>query len=325
MIICLWRRVRAAPPDVIFCPGNTYTVVVVALRLLLGRSCPPVVAKLSNSLARGDMHAPVALAYRAWLAIQGRLIEVFVAMTPSLRDEAVEAIRAYARKVAVIEDPALNAADIQQLAKSREERTRDEGSGRLFISAGRLVPQKRFDRLLRAFAEGSREGDHLIILGDGPLRASLTRLVRNLGLDTRVKMPGHTADPAGWLARADAFVLASDYEGVPAALVEALAAGLPVIATDSSAAIPELLGYGRYGHVVARGDAVALARAIGQLDSSTFDALGARRCAARFQVERAGPAYLGLLATTYAQRCAASGREIIASAPSPVGMDACGS
>jgi glycosyltransferase involved in cell wall biosynthesis len=314
MIMSLWRQVRAAPPDVIFCPGNTYAIVVVALRLILGRRCPPVVAKISNSLVRKDMAPPFGWAYRAWLAVQGRLIDAFVAMAPSLRHEALDSMRVSPGRVTVIEDPALSAADFDRLAGSRQRIGADGGHGRLFVSAGRLVRQKRFDRLLRAFAEGGRDGDRLVILGEGPFRPRLAKLTRALGLETRVDMPGHTEDLADWLSRADAFLLASDYEGVPAALVEALAAGLPIIATDSSAAIAELAGNGRFGQVVARDDARELARAIREFDPSAFDFAGAKRHSENFQVGRAGPAYLSLMAATCARRLE-TGNLAIADAP----------
>ena len=295
LILCLWRLVRAARPDVIFCPGNTYSIVVVCLRLLLGRRCPPIVAKVSNSLERSDMSAIPRFAYKLWLAVQGRWIDSFVAMAPALRKEVADSMRVGPDRVVVIDDPVLAASDVTRLAARRRRRRRRTGEGRLFLSAGRLVVQKRFDRLLRAFAAGARPGDRLVILGEGPLRQRLHRLARRLGIDGRVALPGHAAELGEWLERADCFVLASDYEGVPAVLVEAVAAGVPVVATDSSAAIEDLLGHGRHGHVVARFDEAALASALMIGDRFHSDPEANAGHGMRFRLENSAPAYLHLL------------------------------
>ena len=102
------------------------------------------------------------------------------------------------------------------------------------------------------------------MLGDGPLRSSLQRLVRSLGAAGRIRFVGHTQEVTSWLARADALVLTSDYEGLPAVVVEALASGVPILATRCSEAMDELIGHGRFGRLVACDDELALAMALGQ-------------------------------------------------------------
>ena len=157
---------------------------------------------------------------------------------------------------------------------------------------GRLVRQKRFDLLIRAFCRGARDGDRLTILGDGPMRASLQRLARELGLADRISLAGYTPDVSGWLALADVLVVASDYEGLPAVAVEALASGVPILATRCSDAMAELIGDQEFGRLVDCDDEIALAMAIGEERPSAFNVVDARAVAERFTVERAGPAYL---------------------------------
>ena len=82
LIAALPGEIRRQRPDVLFCAGNTYAVVAVAMRLLLGRACPPIVAKVSNDLARIDRSRLERWAYRLWLRIQGRLVDRFVGMAP---------------------------------------------------------------------------------------------------------------------------------------------------------------------------------------------------------------------------------------------------
>jgi glycosyltransferase involved in cell wall biosynthesis len=293
MIYSLWKRVRAVRPDVIFCAGNSYTIVAVALRLLLGRSCPPVVAKVSNLLDRRDMPRFGRPFYRLWLRVQGRLIGRWVAIAPALKDEVVTLMRVPPERVAAIGDPAICAAQAEALF-ARRQADAHHGAGRLFVSAGRLARQKRFDLLIEAFHRGARPHDRLAILGEGPLRGRLERQATRLGLGGRILLPGHCLDTGAWLARADAFVLCSDYEGLPAVLVEALAAGLPVISTRSSPGVAGLLDHGTLGRLVEPGDPEGLARALAD-EIAPQNADAARRQAAAFQIELAGPAWLAIL------------------------------
>lgn len=104
----------------------------------------------------------------------------------------------------------------------------------VIIGMGRLSHEKGFDRLLGAFATVSPTFPNwrLQLLGDGPLREALQSEAERLGIAARVSFLGNVAEPAGHLAAAELFVLPSRYEGFPNALLEAMAAGLPVLAFD---------------------------------------------------------------------------------------------
>ena len=86
MIAKLPRFIRTWRPDVLFCAGNSYTVVAVAMKLLLGRDCPPIVAKISNDLARPDYPALVRAFYHRWCRIQGRYLDHLVALSRAMRE-----------------------------------------------------------------------------------------------------------------------------------------------------------------------------------------------------------------------------------------------
>ncbi len=111
---------------------------------------------------------------------------------------------------------------------------RSSASERIFIAAGRLSPEKNFGRLIRAFARvhASQPDTRLVIVGGGPLRASLTDLAASFGLADRVHLIGQQANPYSFLAAADCFVLSSDYEGQPMVLLEAAVLGLPIVTVD---------------------------------------------------------------------------------------------
>lgn len=85
MIATMPRTIRRLRPDLLFCAGNSYTVIAVAMRLMLGRRCPPIVAKISNDLDRPDMPWAVRKLYRVWLWVQGRFIDHFVGMEEPMR------------------------------------------------------------------------------------------------------------------------------------------------------------------------------------------------------------------------------------------------
>jgi glycosyltransferase involved in cell wall biosynthesis len=138
-----------------------------------------------------------------------------------------------------------------------------EGQPPVVVSVGRLSRQKDFGTLLRAF---SRVRDHLparlVILGEGPERASLEALVSELGLEGAVALPGWVSNPYPWMVHAGAYVLSSRWEGLPSVLIEALYCGVPIVATDCLSGPREILDGGEYGLLVPVGDVDALARGI---------------------------------------------------------------
>ena len=121
------------------------------------------------------------------------------------------------------------------------ERDRDRNAG-MILAIGRFEPQKQFDLLIRSFALIEDQNLHLVILGDGEERPRLEALVRELGLQNRVSMPGYVADVGPWLSRARLLALSSRYEGLPAVVLEAFAAGCPVVTTNCFKAASELVG-----------------------------------------------------------------------------------
>jgi glycosyltransferase involved in cell wall biosynthesis len=102
----------------------------------------------------------------------------------------------------------------------------------------------------------------LIILGDGPMRDPLERLISELGLEERVMLPGFTLDPYAWYRSSDLFVLSSLWEGFGNVVVEALECGVPVVSTNCPGGVGEILDNGRYGSLVPVGDHQSLAEAI---------------------------------------------------------------
>src|SRR5690606_14298449 len=133
---------------------------------------------------------------------------------------------------------------------------------RFVVGVGRLAPQKRWDRALSALARIADKDVGLVLLGEGPEREALARQAAALGISGRVTMPGHVVDPLPIVERAAVLALTSDFEGVPGALREALSVGTPVVTTDSSVAIREIVTTPEQGTIVAPDDADALVAAL---------------------------------------------------------------
>jgi glycosyltransferase involved in cell wall biosynthesis len=137
------------------------------------------------------------------------------------------------------------------------------GAPPVVLGVGRLSKQKDFPLLLRAFAEVRRVREaRLLILGEGEERSSLATMIEALGLDADAALPGFVQNPFAYMARAAVFVLSSAWEGSPGALIQALACGAPVVATDCESGPREILQGGRFGRLVPTGDVTALAAAI---------------------------------------------------------------
>jgi glycosyltransferase involved in cell wall biosynthesis len=166
-------------------------------------------------------------------------------------------------RIRIIYNPALT-PDIQ--AKAQEPVDHPwfaSGEPPVILAVGKLERQKDFLTLIRAFAQ-VRQVRHarLMILGWGPDQPQLEALVKELGLENDVAMPGYKINPFAYMAKAAVFVMSSAWEGFGNVLVEAMATGTPVISTDCKSGPAEILDDGKYGFLVPVGDSQALATSI---------------------------------------------------------------
>lgn len=177
-----------------------------------------------------------------------------------------------------------NAVDTTRFASRPEaaplRRELGLGAGDFVVgSVGRLMTQKGHEHLLRAFAAvlADRPNARLVLVGDGELRGSLEELARELGVEKAVRFTGIRRDVPDLLRVFDVFTLASLWEGQPITLMEAMAAGRAIVATDVGDNA-QILGGGSRGVVVKPADPVALAGAIAALarDPAVASSLGAR-------------------------------------------------
>jgi glycosyltransferase involved in cell wall biosynthesis len=293
MAAALVRAIRAERPDILFCPGNSYTLIACLVKLRLRGHCPPIVAKISNDLVRRDLPWPKRAGYALWLRVQGRLIDRFAALSAPMAAETMRRMAVARGRVDVLPNPVLSAADLAAVAA---ERPRVPAAGRRFVAVGRLERQKNYPLMLCAFADGAGPDDRLTIFGTGRAGAALAREGAALGLAERVRFAGHGTDILSELRRHDVLLLSSLYEGQPGVVIEALACGLAIVATRCCAGMSHLLDGGALGLMVPPGDRAALAQAIRTVRPALQDRRRAHARAALFTTERAVPAYRALFA-----------------------------
>ena len=231
----LLHQLRLRQPTLVLSTFGHVTASLAAMLPLL-RPRPRLIAREPNlpslSMAGGGVNRWLRLACRLAYPSCDLVIASSERMARELRDDY--AVRS--KRLLVLPNP----VDVDQIRAHAERRPERPRCRRLFVAAGRLVPQKGFDRLIARWPQ-TDAGDHLVILGEGPDRQSLKRQLTNAGLDGRVQLRGFDSNPWAWYALADAVLLPSRFEGMPNVALEALACGTPVIATPESGGIAELV------------------------------------------------------------------------------------
>jgi glycosyltransferase involved in cell wall biosynthesis len=210
-----------------------------------------------------------------------RLADRVVAITESLRRFTVERVGAPADKVETIH------YGLDDLPEPWGENAADAvpSGARIVLAVGRLTPQKGIDVAVRALA-ALPDDTVLVVLGEGQERVRLEHLARTLGVEGRVFLQGRVPDVAAWLERATLVVHPARWEGFGLGVLEAMLAGLPVVASDVSS-LPELVVNGETGYLVRPNDPSALARSVVQaLETPSLGAAGRERARQAFSVDR---------------------------------------
>jgi glycosyltransferase involved in cell wall biosynthesis len=166
------------------------------------------------------------------------------------------------------------------------------------MTAGRLMELKGIDTLIAAFSRlrsASDVGAKLMILGEGPDRTRLETMANGLGLGEDTFFAGYVSDIGAYMRHASVFVLSSRYEGLPNALIEAMACGVNVVSTDCPSGPREIMEDGKWGRLVPIGDAGAMAEAILETLRHPMPAEKLKSRASYFSVERSVNAYYGAI------------------------------
>jgi glycosyltransferase involved in cell wall biosynthesis len=248
----------------------------------------------SPSAARdGDPSLQGRLAYRFIGRVYRAASRVLV-LTAGARDDLIENFGVPAQKIHVMRSNAvIDPATEARLSKVAFDPPRERG---LIVWVGRLSPEK--DPLLAIEALSllpASTGAHLRFIGDGAMKGAILARAAEVGVADRVAIAGHVSDPFQSLLTAELAVCTSRFEGFGNAIVEALACGTPVVATDCPWGPREILEGGRFGKLVPVGDAPSLAAAIGQALSTPADRVALRERASRYTTTIAAREFIEVL------------------------------
>lgn len=256
----LWalrRMILAAQPDVVVAFLPNVNIAALAATAFTGIPC--VIGERSDPVEQ-----PIGHFWTTACRLFYRCADAVTVQTESVA-QRIGTVYSGLKRIRVLPNP------LPPELASLQPRAPDSGpaNGRhVLLSVGRLSAEKRTDLIVAAFA---RVADHhpawdLHVVGDGPLRDALQQQIERCGLPAgRVSLLGRSHSPWQLMREADAFVLASAYEGFPNALLEAVAIGLPSISTDCRSGPREISDEGRVVRLVPTDDLAALAGALDKL------------------------------------------------------------
>lgn len=219
----------------------------------------------SNALVRAFWHCVLILAHRSASAN--------ICVSHGVRKDLVSRFCVTAARCVTIYNP-VNLPEIDSLASAAEPRLELKRGRKLILAVGRLTVQKDFVSLIEAFSKLKTlcsQSSALVILGEGPERPNLEMVVETHGLRDDVYLLGWVSNPYPFFRSADVFVLSSKHEGLPNALLEALAFELPVVTTDCESGPREIITDTRLGALIPIGDVEAMAGAICEALAMTKD------------------------------------------------------
>jgi glycosyltransferase involved in cell wall biosynthesis len=306
------RIIRRVRPDIVHTHTAKAGAVGRVAALLAGTRRPVVVHTFHGHVLRGYFGRAGTLLFRAIETVLARATDRLIAVSPEVRDELVALHVAPRRKFSIVRLGIELEPRVRFEGDPAEVRRRHGIPAEKFVVGwfGRMTAVKRTDDLLTMLAGVRERGiDALLLLvGDGDDRERLEQRAHDLGLARSCLFVGYQEDVAPWYAICDTVVLTSASEGTPVTIIEALAAGRPVVATRVGG-VPDVVDEGETGFLVRPGDTHALAERIQILARdperrAAMGAAGRERTLSRYAVERLvddmDELYRELLATTSA-------------------------
>jgi glycosyltransferase involved in cell wall biosynthesis len=267
LIRSLWpltRYLHSERPRVLV-SSMTHANLVALWAAKLARRATPVVVTVHNTMSQsapqqgrlaGGLWPHLMRTFYPWAAS-------VVAVSRGAADDLARSSGLAREQMRVVYNPVIVPSMMELARQTPDHPWFAAGQPPVILGVGRLTRQKDFPTLIRAFAEvRRRRAGRLMILGEGEERSRLEALARELGLFDDIALPGFQDNAMAYMAGSALFVLSSAWEGLPTVLIEALAVGTPVVATDCPSGPREILQEGRLGALVPVGDAGALASAM---------------------------------------------------------------
>jgi glycosyltransferase involved in cell wall biosynthesis len=252
-------------PDVLFSSIH-FNNVTAAAALMLSGVKSKLVVRQANTL-RCQLRSyrfPIGLLLGFCTRLAYKRADLIISQSKGMSRDITTFMKADARKVQLVYNPTVTPNIFEQAQQPTSHAWFDQKVAPIILAGGRLKPQKDFTTLIQAFSKVKQQipDAKLVILGEGPQRQELEALVVQLGIAESVDLIGFQKNPYAFIAMADVFVLSSQYEGLPNILIEALALGKEIVATDCDSGPAEILKYGKYGKLVPTNDPDQMADAI---------------------------------------------------------------
>ncbi|MCO6430067.1 MAG: glycosyltransferase [Deltaproteobacteria bacterium] len=284
---------REKPAALYATVAHVNTLAIIAAKL--SGSPAKVIVRESSAPSAEQIHTASARITHALSHALYRYSDGIIAVSNGVRDKLASLMPAAAEKIRVLPTPVIDEYIFSLAEGEIEHPWLKNRELPVILGAGRLVEEKNFALLIRAFqAVVRRRPARLVILGEGRLRSSLTELIDRLDLNHSVSMPGFRVNPFPYLKHCDLFVLSSVSEGMPNVLLQAMSFGTPVVATDCQSGPRECLSDGYYGDLVPLNDPASLSEAMLRSIDSHRRNDAAAYVMQNYSVSAATKAYLSL-------------------------------
>ena len=297
----LFRYFQQSRPDVLIAAMWPLTVIAPLVARLSGVRCKVLISE----------HGILSAEYRDWGVLHNVMLKVSTAIGYRLAAHRIGVSKGLVEDMAqlswmrpeafnVIHNPIPASARCDEAELSAVDKLWSSQPGSRILTVGTMKEVKNHALLLRAFARVRNPNKKLMFVGTGSEFENLQALAESLKVIDQVIFAGFHSKTGPFYETADLFVLSSDSEGFGNVLVEALAAGTPVVSTDCPSGPAEILGNGRYGRLTPVGDEEALAEAMELALNEPTDRKFLKQRAQSFTPEVAIQKYLGLIEAHHA-------------------------
>lgn len=259
----LIRYFRANRPDAIFSILDHVNVVAV-MGQMISRVPTRVCVSIRSTLSRESAAMGRKKKIEMWLAskLYPKAHKV-IAVSEGVANDTAQFLRISPDHIEVLYNPVITPDFLETFRQLPDHPWLLKKELPVVIGVGRLTLAKDFDVLIEAFSEVIKViPSRLIIFGEGEDRAKLEALIKSKGIEGSISLPGFTLNPYAAMSACDVFVLSSQFEGLPGALIQAMACGAILVSTDCKSGPREILEDGKWGRLVPVGNVGKLSEAI---------------------------------------------------------------
>ena len=292
---------KKANPDVLISSSERINIIALIARKIYKSRSKVIISVHTNNSEQLRNEKFLLRMYRRIVLFAGRVVykwaDQVVAVSRGVAEDACKVFNIPAEMVKIIYNPIVSPELYNKMKSPVDHPWLKQPKAPVILGIGRLTAQKDFFTLLDAFVEVRKTIPEvrLIILGEGEKRRDLENKISGLDLNDHVSMPGFVGNPYSYLFNSSVFVLSSAWEGFGNVLVEAMATGTPVVATNCPSGPAEILENGKYGPLVPVGNAKRLAKSIVAVLEDRPDPEFLQSRANDFTVEKAFDKYLELI------------------------------